>query len=239
MKKVSVLPQLLSSWTALFAPVRVVSKPARSSCFGRSGRSDGRNRKDRTALMSALATMLVMLAALTVSVVHNAAQAQEQAETSAVEVDGEEGRPAMPRLFYTNEQRRILEVVRQELIAEESLEFEEFVPLVLAQQEVLEVIAGEELAAREHDLQMNAYIRNRKSGSAVLWINDESYQLTSEDGSGVLSFEGIDGLVMQNDGSVEGLDSPNGTRFVVRVGQKLAGDGEVNETYPVVVIKKN
>ncbi|MGI9297472.1 MAG: hypothetical protein ACR2QC_06185 [Gammaproteobacteria bacterium] len=144
-------------------------------------------------------------------------------------------RPAMPRLFFTNEQRRILEVVRQEFITEENLEFAEFAPLLIEQQETVDV-AEEEEFARDYDLRVEAFIRNRSSGDGRIWINNEPYPLRDE--SGVLQREGLDGLVLGSDGAISGMDSLNNSRFMVKVGQKLAGDGEVNETYPVIIVKK-
>lgn len=145
-----------------------------------------------------------------------------------------EARPTMPRLFFTNEQRRILEVVRQEFITEENLEFAEFAPLLIEQQETLDV--EEEQLGRAYDLSVHAFIRNRSSGEGRVWINNEAYPLQDE--SGVLQREGLDGLTLESGGEFAGTDVINNSRFVVKVGQKLAGDGEVNETYPVIIVKK-
>ena len=51
-----------------------------------------------------------------------AAAAAVDAASDGIALD-DSVRPSMPRLFFTNEQRRILEVVRQEFITEENLEF--------------------------------------------------------------------------------------------------------------------
>lgn len=159
-------------------------------------------------------------------------ETQDAAPTGAAS-ESESVRPTMPRLFFTNEQRRILEVVRQEFITEENLEFAEFAPLLIEQQETLE---EEDSIGRNYDLSVVAYIRNRSSGGGVLWMNGEQYSL--DDDSGVLGREGLDKLSLESNGAISGTDSVNNSRFVLKVGQKLAGDGEVNETYPVVIVKK-
>ena len=167
--------------------------------------------------------------ALSAMFVAAAANAQETEGDNAA---AEGIRPQMPRLFFTNEQRRILEVVRQEFITEENLEFAEFAPLLIEQQETIE----EEEIGRNYDLQMAAFVRNRSSGDGVLWINNEQYSLN--DVSGVLGREGLDGLSLGADGVISGADSINNSRFVVRIGQTLKGDGAVHEAYPVIIVKK-
>ena len=167
--------------------------------------------------------------ALSAMFVAAAANAQEAEDDNAA---AEGIRPQMPRLFFTNEQRRILEVVRQEFITEENLEFAEFAPLLIEQQETIE----EEEIGRNYDLQMAAFVRNRSSGDGVLWINNEQYSLN--DVSGVLGREGLDGLSLGADGVISGADSINNSRFVVRIGQTLKGDGAVHEAYPVIIVKK-
>ena len=149
--------------------------------------------------------------------------------------DGAEdgARPQMPRLFFTNEQRRILEVVRQEFITEDNLEFAEFAPLLIEQQETIE---SEDQFRRSRSLRVDAIIRNRGTGGGALWINHERYSL--EDISGALERDGLGGMMFESGGAISGTDSINNSRFVLKVGQNLADDGEVNETYPVVVIKK-
>ena len=89
---------------------------------------------------------------------------------------------------------------------------------------------------RLYDLRVDAFIRNRRSGAGLLWMNNEQYPL--DDSSGVLGREGLDGLSFENSGEIAGTDSVNNSRFILRVGQKLAGDGEISETYPVIVVKK-
>lgn len=149
-------------------------------------------------------------------------------------------RPNMPALFFTVEQRRLLEAVRQEFISSEDLAIDEFVPLVL-RQNLVEEEEEEETNLRGRSVQINALIRNRATGQTSLWLNGEEFDL--QDKSGVLGDEGLTELApaTADNGSVSvvGTDSFNLSRFVLKVGQRLSGSGEVDETYPVVIIRKN
>ena len=156
-------------------------------------------------------------------------------ETNSVSGAASDDRPAMPRLFYTNEQRRILEVVRQEFITQENIEFSEFTPLLIEQQETLDI---EEVAGRQYDLRVDAYIHNHKSGSSVLWLNKDQYALKKDGAGSSLSQERLNEIELSTDGTLSGVDEANKSRFFIKVGQKLTGDGEINETYPIVIIKK-
>ena len=165
---------------------------------------------------------------------------EEQTETEA-ELEAEvenENRPGMPGLFFSNEQRRILEVVRQEIISEESLDFDEFVPLVLTQQEGVEQQETSAVeATRGHDVQLNAYVHNRSSGSGFVWINNVAYPL--EDTEGFLQRQDyLENLSFNEAGEMTGTDTANNSRFILRVGQKLASNGDATETYPVIIVKK-
>ncbi len=163
-------------------------------------------------------------------------------QTDEVQVEDEaesQNRPGMPALFFSNEQRRILEVVRQEIISEESLDFDEFVPLVLTQSGTVEQqdTASEVSSIRSHDVQLNAYVQNRSSGSGFVWINNVAYPLA--DTEGFLQREDyLENLSFNEAGEMTGLDIANNSRFVLRVGQKLAGNGDATETYPVIIVKK-
>lgn len=179
-----------------------------------------------------------LYALMTVLVLFMAPAHGQEDQPSQSEEFGEQSRPTMPRLFFTNQQRRILEVVRQEYITEEVLEQQEFVPLVLAQQEAVEEV--DELAfTRENNFRINAFVRNRKTGSGIVWLNNARYELG--DNTGILfREEGLSELMPDaaTDGSITGVDTYNNSRFVLKVGQSLATDGEVNEVYPVVIVKK-
>ena len=162
--------------------------------------------------------------------------ANAQQSTGQSNEAGSEARPGMPSLFFSNEQRRILEVVRQEIISEESLEFDEFVPLVLTQQDILDT-EDEVGSGRGHEVQLNAYVRNRNSGGGFVWINNVAYPL--EDNEGFLQRQDyLEDLSFNDSREMTGLDIANRSRFVLRVGQKLTGTGDATETYPVVIIKK-
>ena len=185
---------------------------------------------------------LLRMAGLGILLLPIVAYGQEQTENenstdlSDVEL---QNRPVMPRLFFTNEQRRILEVVRQEVISEQNLNFDEFVPLVLAQQE--SIIVDEDLS-RDYDIQINAYIRNRKSDEGSVWVNgiegEQFRNISLNDRAGIWGREGLGELTFNDSREITGLDVANNSRFVLRVGQKLAGDGEASETYPVIIVKK-
>ena len=162
---------------------------------------------------------------------------EEQAEADA-EVENE-NRPNMPGLFFSNEQRRILEVVRQEIISEESLDFDEFVPLVLTQQQegVEQLETSAVAATRGHEVQLNAYVQNRSAGTGFVWINNVAYPL--EDTEGFLERQDyLENLSFNEAGEMTGMDTANNSRFVLRVGQKLARNGDATETYPVIIVKK-
>lgn len=159
-----------------------------------------------------------------------------QETQDGLEGNGFETRPAMPRLFFTNQQRRILEVIRQEYVTEETLDHQEFVPFVLEQQEVADVAEAEFI--RETDFRVDAFVRNRKTGSSLIWLNNQQYELG--DASGILTREGLSelGADAAEVGGLTGRDVYNNSRFVVKVGQSLVADGDVVETYPVVIVKK-
>ncbi|MGU9951106.1 MAG: hypothetical protein ACNYPH_02110 [Gammaproteobacteria bacterium WSBS_2016_MAG_OTU1] len=150
-------------------------------------------------------------------------------------------RPSMPKLFFAPEQRRILEVLRQEVIPQESIEFEEFVPLVFEQETVGDVIIEleDEEVERQEDIVINAFIRNRKTNEASFWANGEQHEMSDE--AGVLSRNGLVQLAADAEaggGAITGLDGVSRARFVIKVGQQLIKNGEVDETYPVVIRKR-
>ena len=163
------------------------------------------------------------------------AYGQSNEDASAVAADG----PAMPTLFFTGEQRRLLEAVRQEFISHEDLAIDEFVPLVL-RQELVELEDESEENLRGKSVQINALVRNRQTGRAKIWLNGEQFDL--RDSSGVLDRDGLSalgsGTTDSGSLSIVGTDTFNLSRFVLKVGQRLSGDGEVDETYPVIIIRK-
>ena len=188
-----------------------------------------------------LATLALSLAA-GMSPFFAAAQTAADAQEKPAE---DKSRPSMPRLFFDSEQRRILEVLRQDIISQDSSEFEEFVPVVFPQERLIdeELDAGIDNAStfqREQDvIRMNAFIRNRKTGDAAFWINGEKFEVA--DGAGVLRREGLRSVQADEaagGGAITGVDSVSNARFVLKVGQQLGRDGEVSENYTVVRVKK-
>lgn len=159
---------------------------------------------------------------------------------SATESSGE-FRPEMPRLFFSGEQRRVLEAVRQDVIAEESFEEENFVPLILRQEQI---DLTPEQQERTDALVFDSFIRNRSTGKGSWWGKEgEERQFSTgkaDDLSrqGVVQFEPSTDQSKDGDGAIVGIDRFNKTRFILKVGQQLLPDGEISETYPVV-LKKN
>ena len=96
----------------------------------------------------------------------------------------------------------------------------------------------EEGKQRELDISVDAYLRNHKNGKIVLWLNGVQYRLDKQ--SEFLENEGIMSLSAgeHNLVRVYGVDKFNKSKFVLKVGQRLNMDGGVDESYPVVIIKK-
>ena len=185
-----------------------------------------------------LLMLKILLAAMIMSVLPTTVYAQEESSELTEEDSSGASRPVMPSLFYSNEQRRILEILRQGYIASDSaLEFEEYAPLVLVQEEL---VITEENPGRGQDLQINAFIRNTKTGKSSIWINGQERRV--EDLTDERNREGLVDLNIQraDDGSIigDGIDSINRSRFQLRVGQTLEKQGEISETYPIVIVKK-
>ena len=153
---------------------------------------------------------------------------------------GEDARPEMSALFFTIEQRRILEAIRQEVSTEENIQIDELAPVVLPEETLSsdDVVITEEGKQRELDISVDAYLRNHKNGKIVLWLNGVQYRLDKQ--SEFLENEGIMSLSAgeHNLVRVYGVDKFNKSKFVLKVGQRLNMDGGVDESYPVVIIKK-
>lgn len=187
-------------------------------------------------MMKQLLMLRILLVTMIMSVLPATVYAQEE-QSESIESGGET-RPVMPSLFYSNEQRRILEILRQGYIASDSaLEFEEYAPLVLVQEEL---VIEEENPGREQDLQINAFIRNTKTGKSLIWLNGQARQLEDladeRNGEGLVNFN----IHLADDGSIvgDGIDSINQSKFQLKVGQTLEKQGEISETYPIVIVKK-
>ena len=162
------------------------------------------------------------------------------AQDENVAGSGEDARPEMSALFFTIEQRRILEALRQEVSTEENIQIDELAPVVLPEETLssVDVVITEEGKQRELDISVDAYLRNHKNGKIVLWLNGVQYRLDKQ--SEFLENEGIMSLSAgeHNLVRVYGVDKFNKSKFVLKVGQRLNMDGGVDESYPVVIIKK-
>ena len=144
--------------------------------------------------------------------------------------------PVMPPLFFTNEERRLLEIVRQEIISKEQLNFDEYVPLILQQNENT-VTEKSKVQERGDDIKFNAYVRNNSNNKTVVWLNNHAYVLDSRDE--ILNKEKlIDGMSVGDGGALVGKDTVNNNNFKILVGQKINKQGDINETYPIITIKK-
>ncbi|MDM5146813.1 hypothetical protein NQX30_00205 [Candidatus Persebacteraceae bacterium Df01] len=159
---------------------------------------------------------------------------EKQGVNAGIKIDSA---PNMPALFFTAEQRRILEAIRQGAVAEESLQLDEFIPLILVE-EIFSTVNEAPEQGRTEDIRVNAFIYNNNKKQAVLWLNGESY--TSQEQNDFFSRENISevSVLKSGTGEIVGIDHANNSKFVVKVGQKLSSDGGVDETYPVILVKK-
>ena len=150
------------------------------------------------------------------------------------------GEVTMPSLFYTNEQRRLLEIVRQEIVTESQLDFDEFVPLVLQHSEEDFADLPDELnkPVRTNELKFNAYIKNNSSGTGYLWINNVAYPMNDENNF-IKKDTALESLsFLKNDTGLIGKDTSSNSRFMVKVGQKISTNGDLLETYPVIKVRR-
>ena len=174
--------------------------------------------------------------------------AQEEEDAAATPAAGDQ-RPQMGALFYTVEERRILEAIRQGVVEEEELEFTEDILPVVVVQEALPDENEEVIRERSKPLKIDAMIIRRKTGDASVWINEGGevveFQVNSESddrlGGKVLPTRaGV--LVDKGDisaGGVLGVDVFNNRRFRLQVGQILGTRGELDDSYPIVIRKRS
>ncbi len=166
------------------------------------------------------------------------AWAQEEQETApaAGEATPRQTGPEMQRLFYSAEQRRVLEALRQGLVESDFLEDEEFVPVVLREEAFLE---GEEEAIvvdrGETALDFGAMVRRRSDGKTFLWINGTRFDV-EKDGE---FLEKVRNLILRTDQvgaeGVVGIDKFTSRKFKIQVGQFISTDGQIRESLPVIV----
>ena len=158
----------------------------------------------------------------------------------------EEQRPQMGALFYTVEERRILEAIRQGVVEEQELEFnEEILPVVVVQEALPE---EDEIRERAKPLRVDAMIIRRSTGEASIWMHEDGkvveFQIDREtDRLGGKVLETRAGVVVERDdigaGGLEGIDLFNNRRFRLQVGQILGTRGELNDSYPIVIRKRS
>lgn len=168
------------------------------------------------------------------------AQSGEQAEE-------EEQRPQMGALFYTVEERRILEAIRQGVVEEEELEFTEDIQPIVVIQEVLP--EEEKIRERAQPLKLDALIVRRSTGDASVWVTEGgesrefrvNAQTDNRLGGKVLETRAgvvVDKQNISVDGMV-GVDEFNNRRFRLQVGQILGTRGELDDSYPIVIRKRS
>ena len=184
-----------------------------------------------------------LLAALLLALSPASALAQTESDT----LQEEEQRPQMGALFYSVEERRILEAIRQGVVEEEELEFtEDILPVVVVQEALPE--EDEKPRERSQPLKVDAMIIRRSTGDASVWVSEGGklvkFQVNPETGGrlGGKAMEARAGVrVEQGDISVDGVqgvDVFNNRRFRLRVGQILGTRGELDESYPIVIRKR-
>ena len=193
--------------------------------------------------LSALAAAILLALSPAASVL-----AQEEDAAAAVPAASDQ-RPQMGALFYTVEERRILEAIRQGVVEEEELEFTEDILPVVVVQEALPDENEEIIRERSQPLKMDAMIIRRKTGDASVWMNEGGkvveFQVNAENddrlGGKVLPVRaGV--LVDKGDisaGGVVGVDVFNNRRFRLQVGQILGTRGELDDSYPIVIRKRS
>ena len=174
------------------------------------------------------------------------AQTTPQTETVAPEGEGEEeeeGRrsgPEMQRLFFTAEQRRVLEALRQGLVESELLEDDEFVPVVLREEAFIADEEEEVIVERgDEALRFTGMVRRNSDGKAFIWINGGEPLDVGEEAE---YLDKVRNLVLTEEQTIHegitGIDKFTRRRFKVLIGQSISTDGQVREDLPVVEINK-
>ena len=194
---------------------------------------------------------LSALAAAILLALAPAAPAFAQEETDAAESApaAVDQRPQMGALFYTVEERRILEAIRQGVVEEEELEFTEDILPVVVVQEALPDENENIIRERSKPLQVDAMIIRRSTGDASVWINEGGelleFQVNPENENrlGGKVLETRAGVLVEKDGisvgGVQGVDVFNNRRFRLQVGQILGTRGELDDSYPIVIRKRS
>ena len=153
---------------------------------------------------------------------------------SAQEAAAEENsRPSMPDLFFTQEQRKQLELLRN--AAFEDLDIDhEFIPTLfreeLSESELpntpnpLPGVAGD-------DFVFNSYIINKSKNTSLIWINN---QLIENGDMALLRNFKTKGF---RNGVIELHDFKTNKNYLLSVGQKIDGQ-TVQEKYPVIKVHR-
>ena len=157
------------------------------------------------------------------------------AQETAVVVSTEANNPEMPALFFTKEQRRVLEAVRRGVVQKEDLEIDSgnFVPVVLLEETLADVDDRQQIN-RKNEIQINALIRNRTTGKSRVWLNGEQVEIDGDN-----DLLRADGLVVNSQGvnsaAISGNDEFSNSRFEAKVGQIINIDGKIDESLPVIL----
>lgn len=179
----------------------------------------------------------IFLLPVIVALIFSTATAQE---TSAVNDSADAENPVMPGLFFTAEQRRILEAVRRGVVRKEDLEIadENLVPVVLLEESLGGVVEQEKRIVRQKEIKINAFIRSRSTGKARVWLNGSEIEIGDDD-----DLLQANGLIITNEdvgkSFLTGSDEFNGSRFEAKVGQIINIDGRIDEELPVVLKRSN
>lgn len=201
---------------------------------------------NRFNLLSLFAVMMALSVSSYAQSTDDEAATEQTDDTQSATDDAEQRRPSMPNLFFRQEQRRVLEAVRQGVVQEQDFEVQGFVPVVILE-EVLDAdlpVEEQVVLTRDQSVRFDAYIVSHKTGKTVLWVNGQPLKLEDDldvlyrDGVAVGEVEGEEVEAFSN-GVLQGDDNYSRSGFKMRVGQVLSTDGFVEETLPIVIKKRN
>ena len=158
------------------------------------------------------------------------------------------GRP-MLKVFYSQEQRRVLEAIRQGIVPS-SDQFNESAVLILEETIVPSDVGGflevEDVVEEidRPDVSLIGYIRSKKSIGGTYWsrfegVSTNELRIAPDEENEDFASESVsDGtLVLGNVPDSEelvGLDRKTNSRFSLKVGQGITNAGALYETLPVI-----
>lgn len=161
--------------------------------------------------------------------------AQTSGEEAGEDAEVTDRRPDMPELFFTPEQRKILEAIRQGVVETEVFAPEEIFEPVIISDDIIEFQQQEEVRVRGENIAIDSLIRSKKSGKLLVWMNNELVDLAEE--AEVLEENGL--TISDNDEHagvvLKGTDSFSNTTFELEVGQSIVTDGNIEENLPVII----